>query len=232
MIGIYKITSPSNKVYIGQSINVENRWKYFYRTLNCKAQPKLFNSLKKYGWEQHKFEIIEECTKEQLNEKEIYWGNFYNVLTEGLNCKLGEGKGACSKETKQKMSKARLGKKDTQETKIKKSNSLKNKPKPKGFGESHSKKIKNKPKPKGFGDNLSKQRKGNWIIPQHQIEAGIKARNKPTIQYDLQGNFIKEHESAKHAAIYIGVHEVNMRFHLNGKYKTCKRYIFRYKEHK
>ena len=105
MIGIYKISSPSNKVYIGQSTNIENRWKYFYKTLRCKSQPKLYNSFLKYGFKQHKFEVIEECTVEQLNEREIYWGSVYNVLIEGLNCKLGEGKGACSKETKQKMSK-------------------------------------------------------------------------------------------------------------------------------
>jgi len=86
-----------------------------------------------------------------------------------------------------------------------------------------------KPKPKDFGEKLSNQRKNNWTIPQHQIEAGIKAKNKPTIQYDLNGNFIKEHESSKHAAQYVGVHEVNMRFHLGGKYKTCKGFIFKYK---
>jgi hypothetical protein len=86
-----------------------------------------------------------------------------------------------------------------------------------------------KPKPKDFGKKLSLQRKGNWSIPQHQIDAGVEAKNKPTIQYDLEGNFIKEHKSAKHAAIYIGVHDVNMRLHLGGKYKTCKGFIFKYK---
>lgn len=92
-------------------------------------------------------------------------------------------------------------------------------------------KANSKPKPKGFGKKLSEQRKDKWIIPQHQIEAGIKARNKITIQYDLEGNFIKEHESAKHAALYIGVHEVNMRLHLNGKYQTCKGFTFKYKDY-
>jgi hypothetical protein len=48
MIGIYKITSPSKKVYIGQSVNIEKR-KYFYEIGNCKKQIKLYNSIKKYG---------------------------------------------------------------------------------------------------------------------------------------------------------------------------------------
>ena len=60
-IGIYKITSPSNKVYIGQSTNLEKR-KDDYIKLRCDKQPKLFNSLQKYDWEQHIFEIIEECS--------------------------------------------------------------------------------------------------------------------------------------------------------------------------
>jgi hypothetical protein len=91
-------------------------------------------------------------------------------------------------------------------------------------------KSNSKPKPDGFGDMMSKQRKGNWTIPQHQIEAGILARNKPTMQYDLNGNFIKEYESSKMAAQSVGVHEVNMRLHLGGKYKTCKKFIFKYKD--
>ena len=87
-----------------------------------------------------------------------------------------------------------------------------------------------KPKPKGFGNKLSEQRKGNWKIPKHQTEAGILAKNKVTLQYDLNGNFIKEHISSKKAAEYVGVHEVNMRLHLGGKYKTCKKFIFKYKD--
>jgi group I intron endonuclease len=107
-IGIYKITSPSGKIYVGQSTNLEKR-KDDYKKLKCEKQPKLYNSLQKYGWEQHKFEIIEECAEEQLNKREIYWGLHYDVLDEnGLNLKLGDASGLCSKETKQKISLTRL----------------------------------------------------------------------------------------------------------------------------
>ena len=37
-IGIYKITSPSNKIYIGQSINIERRFKEYKTLKNCKFQ--------------------------------------------------------------------------------------------------------------------------------------------------------------------------------------------------
>ena len=79
MIGIYKIINPKGKVYVGQTTNIKKREKTYSR-LNCKKQPKLYNSLKKYGYENHTFEINEECTLEQLNEREIYWGLYFDVL--------------------------------------------------------------------------------------------------------------------------------------------------------
>jgi len=59
MIGIYKITNPKGKIYIGQSINIKRRFNE-YKRLNCSQQPKIYNSLLKYGSDNHKFEIIEE----------------------------------------------------------------------------------------------------------------------------------------------------------------------------
>jgi len=88
-IGIYKITNPSGKIYIGQSINVIKR-KRQYKNIaqNIKPQIGIYRSLLKYGWNSHIFEIIEECLIEQLNDRERYWQDFYNVLEEGLNCVL------------------------------------------------------------------------------------------------------------------------------------------------
>jgi group I intron endonuclease len=108
MAEIYKIVSPSNKIYIGQSKNCEHR-KIYYRTLNCKGQPKLYNSLKKYGWESHTFEIVESTDKP--NEREIYWICYYNSVENGLNCSFGgEGGGNKSDQTKQKISQSMKGK--------------------------------------------------------------------------------------------------------------------------
>lgn len=107
MIGIYKITSPSEKIYIGQSVDIENRWK-FYKTLNCKGQTKLYRSFFKYGVENHKFEIISLCYEEQLNEFERDFQDAYDVIgPNGLNCKLVTSKdksGRMSEDTKKKIS--------------------------------------------------------------------------------------------------------------------------------
>lgn len=109
MIGIYKITSPSNKIYIGQSINIEKRFKQ-YKKLDCKKQPKLYNSLTKYGVEYHIFEVIEECILEELDKKEIYWKKYYNTINEGLNCELFDiGQGYRSNDVKIKISNSLKG---------------------------------------------------------------------------------------------------------------------------
>ena len=91
---------------------------------------------------------------------------------------------------------------------------------------------KGTPKPKNFGEALSKQRKGNWVIPQHQIEAGIKAKNKKVLQYSLDGKLVNEFKSATLAAKHIGSHRVNMYNHLNRKpmCNTIKGFIFKYKD--
>lgn len=87
--GIYKITSPSGRVYIGESKDIGYRLKT-YRKLRCKNQTKLYNSFLKYGVDAHIFSIIEECLFEELLCKERYWQDFYDVLNDGLNLKLTE----------------------------------------------------------------------------------------------------------------------------------------------
>jgi group I intron endonuclease len=104
--GIYKITSPSNKIYIGQSWDIDKR-KIYYKNSLCKEQPKIYNSIKKYGWMNHKFEIIEEVdtlNQNILNEKEVYWIKFYrNIGFELLNLREGGSNGKHSLESKNKI---------------------------------------------------------------------------------------------------------------------------------
>lgn len=88
MIGIYKIISPSNKIYIGQSLNIEKRF-YIYKRMHCKKQIRLYASFLKYGVENHTFEVLQECSIEELNERERHWQDFHNVTgRQGLNCDL------------------------------------------------------------------------------------------------------------------------------------------------
>ena len=75
--GIYKIENPKGRIYIGQSIDIYKRWtdhKYIYDT---KPLTILQNSIKKYGYKNHKFMIIEKCKINLLNKREIFWIKHY-----------------------------------------------------------------------------------------------------------------------------------------------------------
>jgi group I intron endonuclease len=114
MIGIYKITNPKGRVYIGQAWDIEKRWAV-YRRFGCVNQHKILRSLKKYGVDKHKFEVVIECEKNQLNELERYYQELYNCIGEGgLNCLLAKSENEKSKfsdEVRLKMRNSQLGKK-------------------------------------------------------------------------------------------------------------------------
>ena len=88
-IGIYKVTSPSGKTYIGQSVDIERRFKHYANLNNIKGQIKVYHSMKKYGYENHTFEMIEECTLDELDSREIYWISYYQSNIIGLNISEG-----------------------------------------------------------------------------------------------------------------------------------------------
>lgn len=125
MIGIYKIISPNKNIYIGQSINIEKRFSDYKKLNNCKKQIALYRSFLKYGVQKHIFEIICECEISELNNKERYYQDIYNAIgKKGLNCRLtasNDKSGKLSKETKQKLSNSKKGKKKSEEFKLNKS---------------------------------------------------------------------------------------------------------------
>jgi len=115
-IGIYKITSPSGRVYIGQSMNIERRFRGYKTLINCKGQTKLYRSFLKYGSINHTYEIIELCELSMLNERERFWQEYFECITNGLNCalvKTSDKKMVMSDEVRAKMSKSGKGKKQS-----------------------------------------------------------------------------------------------------------------------
>ena len=90
--GIYKIENILNgKIYIGQSIEIERRWQ---KHLNANDDFLIHKAIRKYGKENFKFSIIEECDISLLNEKECYWINFYNsIIPNGYNMIQGGSNG-------------------------------------------------------------------------------------------------------------------------------------------
>lgn len=118
--GIYKITNKINsKCYIGQSNDINRRWRQELSP-NAKLNPHLARAFEKYGTDNFEFEIIEECQRELLNEREQFWINLYNSSDKnfGYNKTLG-GDGnlgrhfIMSEEQKEKIRKANTGRKYT-----------------------------------------------------------------------------------------------------------------------
>jgi group I intron endonuclease len=243
---IYKITNPKGKIYIGQTTDLVRR-KSNYKRLNCKSQTYLYNSIKKYGWENHVLEIIEECSIENLGKQEKYWKLYYNSIQEGLNIRFDEERGGnLSKETCKKISKAKKGVKYSKESSLKKSQSLKGNQNALGSIRSNETKqiisqSNSKSKPQGFGEKISQNKERNGKISKAHIGKSHprtqewsdkigKSNKKPILQYDLNNNFIKEWDSIKDASIFIGCNSSPIISCCKGKQKTCYGFKWKYKD--
>lgn len=87
--GIYKITNlDTDQCYIGQSVDVAQRWKDHIKCglgIEAPATNILYNNMQKDGVWNYSFELLEECSKDQLNAKEKQWIDFYNSAELGFN---------------------------------------------------------------------------------------------------------------------------------------------------
>lgn len=154
MVGIYKITNPKGAIYIGQSQNINSRFSNYRNVNHDNGQQKLYNSLRKHGYENHIFEVVEECFIEQLDELEIYWikefNSYHHINKEfGLNLTLGgsSGRGAVrTEEMKLNHSVKTTGKVRSTESKNKVSIALKGVSKPENFGDKMGKQSSNREK--------------------------------------------------------------------------------------
>lgn len=97
MAYIYKITNKLNgKAYIGKTLNnVEARWQEHIRESNKERsfERPLYRAIRKYGVKNFIVEILEEVSEEVVNEKEVFWINYYDTYQKGYNAtKGGDGK--------------------------------------------------------------------------------------------------------------------------------------------
>jgi len=110
MVGIYKITNLiTGDCYIGKTKNFRKRlWNHKYKGIHSED---FESDIEKYGWDNFKAEIIEECTEAELTEREAYYIETlkpaYNTIVRGRKRSI---------ETRIKISKALTGKKQSPET--------------------------------------------------------------------------------------------------------------------
>lgn len=168
MVGIYKITSPTGRVYIGQSWNIEKR-KQLYKSLKCERQGKLYNSLTRHSWNKHTFSIIHELpfdtTQQVLDSYEtLYLSQYISCGCKVLNIKDPGSRGRHSEESKKKISQSKMGHVVSIETRLLISKSGKgripwNKGRKNPFSESTRQKMSNSKK----GRALTEQHRSNIV---------------------------------------------------------------------
>lgn len=231
---IYKITNLiTNKCYIGQTIrkNVNQRWNEHKRGRSCGNETDkslIKNSIKKYGQDNFKFEIICICFDDDLNRFEIDYisklntinPNGYNIHSGGCQGKIKRGIVKHTEEHKRKCIEGRKkyyaefghptkGRKHTEEHKIYISKKLKE------YYSIHEQKYKGVPHTEQYKENMRKAKKNEMIS---------------VIQLDLDGNFIKEYDSVRGAAKELDL-KCNSSISLacRNYNKTCKKYRWMYK---
>lgn len=90
---IYKITHiESQKAYIGQTTNIKDRWRTHLKRglgIDTPTTNKFYQSMIELKPWNFTWEILQICTKEELNEKEKYWIEFFQTNSWGWNSKGG-----------------------------------------------------------------------------------------------------------------------------------------------
>lgn len=89
--GIYKITNIENNMcYIGQAANIADRWKqHIKRGIGAETptRNKLYPAMASFGVENFTFEIVEECERSLLNDREDYWQDYFHAKDFGYSIK-------------------------------------------------------------------------------------------------------------------------------------------------
>lgn len=95
--GIYKITNiQTQQIYIGQATDCRERFRQHCKTGGCDIDRpttnKLYSNMVKYGLSNFTFELMEKCSREELDSREKHWITFYQSNVLGLNSQSGNGK--------------------------------------------------------------------------------------------------------------------------------------------
>jgi len=216
---IYKITSPSGKVYVGQTkhkkIN-QRMSNHKSSRLNVEGKCAIVESIKKYGWDAHVVELVEEnIPKKLLDEREIYWIAELKTYAKkyperGLNLTEGGNHRPTWKDDAKRVAKARQ----------------RRGPNAPGWGKKLSEESKRK-----IADSVSKYNRENGVKPSEEcIRKGREKHLVKTVVYDRNGDFVGEYPSILAASKSLGLDRKCAIDALNGRQKHTKGYFFRRRE--
>lgn len=210
MVCIYKITNLlTGDFYIGQTIDFENRIKAHKRV----PPPKMRDDVKKYGWDNFKFEVVEECNRGELKDRECYYiktlNPAYNILPFGYEV---------TEETRRKRSQTLMGHEVKPETRAKLRKFQ--------LGRKHTKASREK---------MSRSRKGHPVSPEvrekiRQAHLGRKHNYKTCEKSLVCVETQVIYESIKAAALALGVSKSTISSALRGRVKTVHGMHIKYTE--
>lgn len=212
---IYKITSPSNKIYVGKTYNLAHRIAAHKCCVKKGSNIILHNSIRKYGWDSHVLEVIEEVEDAFMDEREIYWiaelETYCYENPMGLNMTKG-GEGQRSTWMHKTGLRKWFSEKFTGE-----GNPF--------YGKKHTEETRKK-----LSENAKvRNRKSGTMIPKWGVEKGRLNVIKPVVCYDLNGEFICEYESAAKAATVLNINNSGVTSVCRGNSTNAGGFIFRYK---
>lgn len=234
---IYRTTNLlDGKIYIGKDKN--NIPSYIGSGI------RLLNAIKKYGKDNFKKEILEVCSDEEsLNEREIYWIEYYRSYDKSIGYNLtkgGEGGNTRIFYNKDKMKKYREKLSDgvrNSKTYRDLVESKKGKPRPE-----HSKKMKElyatgklvphnlgKPNSPEARAKISSKNKGKIIPPDVRKKMGISKR-KSVDMFDVSGVFLRSFQSIQEASDIMNIGRDSVYGCCIGKYKQGGGYIWKYSD--
>lgn len=192
-------------------------------------------ALKKYGRENFKKHILEYCPSiEILEQRETWWINNFDALKRkdfyNLEDNRKRGVNPFANKTEEELKE--IGNKIRSKERNEKIGKANSKPKPKGFGEKIRKRnlgTKRSEESKAKQSKTLKGRispnEGNKWSEEQKKQLGI-----PILQYDINGNLIREWYSTQEAQKGLGIKGINN--NLKGRVKTCGGFVWKYKNKK
>lgn len=202
---VYVHTTPSNKRYVGiTSRNANKRWNGGLGYKNC---PSFYGAIQKYGWDNIRHEVLETgLSFKEAEERERFYIEKYqtNSPQYGYNMTVGGLGSNGFKLPDEKRALLSIGRKGINAV---------------GYGFYPSDETKQKM------SNSAKGRK----VDNSSKEKMARSKNKPVYQYDLNGNFIKQYESAIQAADNLGINRGNLCSCCRNVVKNAGGYFWSYK---